>query len=192
MSRVTKGSQPSEKPVTTGISSFHVHEVAWDCIVNKTKPDLNDVRDIPHQCHPLDNASDELKADRAEADTAEPVSHSFRCVHCNVDMGVRGPPGGPPPLSCAVCSARPFCSFVCAAEHLRDSCAVPHWMAEDDVGTTPVLQINDTFLHCSMREHFAQTTERYSIQTAVQSWGHGDPDEDPPKVALLFKEKPGG
>ena len=113
MSRVTKGSQPSQgliriplEPIGfsvgnrggLGISSFRVHEVAWDCIANKTKPDLNELRDTPHQRRLLDNASDELKADRADADTAEPVSHSYRCLHCNIDMGLGGRLGGPRPL----------------------------------------------------------------------------------------------
>ena len=43
----------------------------------------------------------------------------------------------------------------------------------------------------SVRENFAQTRERYSILTSVPSWGHTDED-DPPKIALLFRASPGG
>ena len=43
----------------------------------------------------------------------------------------------------------------------------------------------------TVREDFNQTRERYSILTAVQSWGHTDPDV-PPKVAILFRAKPEG
>ena len=43
----------------------------------------------------------------------------------------------------------------------------------------------------SVRENFHQTRQRYSILTAVPSWGHTDPDL-PPKIAILFKAKPGG
>ena len=43
----------------------------------------------------------------------------------------------------------------------------------------------------TVRENFAHTRQRYTILTGVPSWGHGDPDF-PPKMALLFKAKPGG
>ena len=43
----------------------------------------------------------------------------------------------------------------------------------------------------TVRENFEKTRERYSILTAVPSWGHGDPDM-PPKLALLFKAEPNG
>jgi len=42
-----------------------------------------------------------------------------------------------------------------------------------------------------VRENFAHTRQRYTILTGVPSWGHEDPDV-PPKVAILFKAKPGG
>ena len=43
----------------------------------------------------------------------------------------------------------------------------------------------------TVRENFNATRQRYSILTSVPSWGHGNPDA-PPKVAVLFKGKPGG
>ena len=43
----------------------------------------------------------------------------------------------------------------------------------------------------TVRENFAKTRERYTIFTAVPSWGHEDPLL-PPKVAVLFKGKRGG
>lgn len=43
----------------------------------------------------------------------------------------------------------------------------------------------------TVREDFEKTRERYSILTAVPSWGHGDPDL-PPKVAVLFRAEPNG
>ena len=43
----------------------------------------------------------------------------------------------------------------------------------------------------TVREDFNQTRERYSILTSVPSWGHDNPDV-PPKIAVLFKAKPGG
>ena len=128
---------------------FRVHEVAWDCIADRVE--------AVHEA--VQQGWDELKADRAEADTDEPVSHSYRCLHCNIDMGVGGPHVGPrprfpppPTLPCRVCSASPFCSQVCVDEHLRDSCAVPHWFAEG--GATHIAQINDTCVHSALREEY--------------------------------------
>ena len=43
----------------------------------------------------------------------------------------------------------------------------------------------------TVREDYAQSLQRYSILTSVQSWGNSDPD-DPPKVAILFKAAPNG
>ena len=43
----------------------------------------------------------------------------------------------------------------------------------------------------TIRENFSATRERYTILTSVPSWGHGEPDVLP-KVAVLFKGKPGG
>jgi len=44
-----------------------------------------------------------------------------------------------------------------------------------------------------VREDHDATRQRYSILTAVPSWGHDNPDVDePPKIAILFRAKPGG
>ena len=43
----------------------------------------------------------------------------------------------------------------------------------------------------SVKEIFADTRQRYTILTAVPSWGHTDP-AIPPKVAVLFKAAPDG
>ena len=43
----------------------------------------------------------------------------------------------------------------------------------------------------TVRENFNATRQRYTILTSVPSWGHDDSNV-PPKVALLFKGKPGG
>ena len=43
----------------------------------------------------------------------------------------------------------------------------------------------------TVREDFNATRQRYTIFTAVQNWGHDDPDV-PPKICILFKAQPGG
>jgi len=43
----------------------------------------------------------------------------------------------------------------------------------------------------SVREDFNATRQRYTILTAVPTWGHSDPNA-PPKICILFKAKPGG
>ena len=43
----------------------------------------------------------------------------------------------------------------------------------------------------TVRDDFNATRQRYTILTSVPSWGHDDSNV-PPKVALLFKGKPGG
>ena len=43
----------------------------------------------------------------------------------------------------------------------------------------------------SVRENHAKTRERYTILTAVPSWGQGGPGE-PPKMCVLFKAAPNG